>query len=1338
MLKKRMNGSKIFKSGLITNTKLFPVAAAKDSRELNKKFINNPLDLKEGNKIVSKHSRKSSSDINLLNKKVFFSERNNNNNKSKNDENKRNTFKTIRSFSPKIFMENISPKSKMRNFSQSPNLKKYSKFKSQLNLSEILYLKKEKKSFDSNHSNKRKQSRNRASMYLNNESYDKFDIGNENNCNNININKQKGLILMRNYSEKINKDSKNLNLLFNKKDEVSNANLFLIVKNNPYYNKLQKKLNNLNYIDEILSDNINKNTKSDNNFKKLMSKGLVFKSNLPPFYETPVKKRLSRSANLKNSFNKANSHNKNTFQKILNEVKANTRSFNNPFFENDFDNQRTININKIKRCRRVLYDDSDSNFDNNGSKEVIILKRKLTLDDFILNSATNIYKDKNLNRLNFNNILLQSETSNLSFNSYFTKNNFRNNNGFANNPFILNNSNETKKNISNFDDLKSEGNIINNKENDFYQKNICDNINNTNLKTNFKSHLSNHNSAITFLNSETKQENFPINFGTTTDVKRNLNFNNVLRTENNIASKESLISLKSNNSKLLLNTSVISINQKPNNFLDCINYKKEDNKDLSENCFSKKSSSTFSDKLNPKSFNSDSFSINNNLNIRINFSEFFYNFEADEKHKSKEEDFNEIIMGDFNSIYEKINNKNRIYFYGLRNTPKKFDDSLLVEEMRFCFNYIKKDSKNKLSSLNSSFNLNISPKVPLKNRNHIEEDNEDIQDIIINSKYNLSIGKDKINQDTKNNDLNLGNNENFYEFDDVIMVQKNYINEISEEKKSISTINKVSNKSMHSHKSSKSHENRSFEVNDENLNGEVNDTSFNCQKDKQGGFIDDNNNLEKLNEIIKNDSNNFYSNFFGNQNSNNLGSQNLIEGQNPNYSSWSVLTDKTKGGFIPSDSPKLNNENITNHLNNHYINKINEIDHLNNYSEILRREYIKEIFFENPTINNTNINSSNNNKNFYNLQESQIPINQNQNASFFSQSVPAFSTNQNMLTSCLKNNPYNNSNNNNNNIPQNTIQILDSFNINNSNNNEVYFLNEYINSSISNFNPNLVLHSSQSTVNLNLPNSIYNSQTTNNPDNNHNNAYYDLQFSSSDISQDSTKINSTTQSTGIIDKELYPYIFNHKLLPPGKENDEVFKVKLANMIKNPKLTRYNSDFFKKRSHSQMLGYCLIAAKLNSPRLNQNSLSERVENLTSFNSAASNLNNENNNNSVNNQYALIANNIVFNQNVISKNAYNGQMLRICDESPFDFRGGIPEYKFNKYRKISSCKTNYSSFISFSNAEHKNVYFRIYRDGDLGFEEKYQKLTKIHVINLLIKFNLIEKMKEFILIKILFYL
>ena len=212
------------------------------------------------------------------------------------------------------------------------------------------------------------------------------------------------------------------------------------------------------------------------------------------------------------------------------------------------------------------------------------------------------------------------------------------------------------------------------------------------------------------------------------------------------------------------------------------------------------------------------------------------------------------------------------------------------------------------------------------------------------------------------------------------------------------------------------------------------------------------------------------------------------------------------------------------------------------------------------------------------------------------------------------------------------------------------------------------------------------------------------------------------QSTASIDSELFPFLFNHELLPPGKENDENYKIRLINRIKDPKLPQFHSDFPKKRIHSQMRNISLSVNNLNEffnlnteENINFHNLNNQNNEVNIENNIPCQiyLNNNHNNNLNLNYYNSLANKQAYKEILITKDAHSRQLMKLCEEDELGYTGGMPEYKFMKYRKISSCKTNYSSYISLSDNDEKNFYFRIFRDDDLGFEERYQKLSKIHV-------------------------
>lgn len=287
-----------------------------------------------------------------------------------------------------------------------------------------------------------------------------------------------------------------------------------------------------------------------------------------------------------------------------------------------------------------------------------------------------------------------------------------------------------------------------------------------------------------------------------------------------------------------------------------------------------------------------------------------------------------------------------------------------------------------------------------------------------------------------------------------------------------------------------------------------------------------------------------------------------------------------------------------------------------------------------------------------------------------------------------------------------------------------------------------------SEVNLNLPNSIYtNSQISNLTSSRDNNnlfsqAFANINFSSQSVSSGSTKVDSTASSTITIENELLPYFFNHNLLPPGKENDDAYKLLLINKIKDVKLPRYRSDFFKKRTNSDMFYLnsllrnnqtSLFSDQTNLGFLNQNNDQNYIipnpelfgnNSSTTINNNPNNFNtttnrnpnaNINNNNNLFTNYNLLQSNdfLPYKELLISKNSYGRKLFQLCEEDEFDYKGGLPQTKFIKYRQINSCMSSYNSYISFDEKKTGKFFFKIYRDEDLGFEEKYQKLSKIHV-------------------------
>jgi hypothetical protein len=50
---------------------------------------------------------------------------------------------------------------------------------------------------------------------------------------------------------------------------------------------------------------------------------------------------------------------------------------------------------------------------------------------------------------------------------------------------------------------------------------------------------------------------------------------------------------------------------------------------------------------------------------------------------------------------------------------------------------------------------------------------------------------------------------------------------------------------------------------------------------------------------------------------------------------------------------------------------------------------------------------------------------------------------------------------------------------------------------------------------------------------------------------------------------------------------------------------------------------------------------------------------------------------------------------------------------KYRKVSSCKRIYESILDFFDENRKGYSFKLYKDEDIGIDEKYKDLLVINV-------------------------
>jgi len=1418
-----IENNKMIDMEIIPSSRLYPMNSFKiDSKNLKNEILTKKFDCKNiCNEIVLKNELNGTPKNTFLNKKVFYSDKQT---KKIKNENKQNTLIDIfKSFSLNKYFENIESitnKGKQRNFSQSPNLKKYSKIKSIFNLSEILYFKESKNSNDFNYING--AGRNTISFTRN------FLIDFSENKMNKNINHYVDKRTNKQNNENIiNKNDYDLH--FNTNKNYNKNNLFLIYKtkkNNKENNGEGLKINVINNNNVFNNFNNKTNEKLKDNLSNAenCNKSNIFTKNIfTSFYQTPKKTRFSKSANLKNHF--SNNHRSiknqnNPFSKVLNNFDKIARPYNNNINNLELGNNYNININKLKRQKKII-DIEDQFYDNYKKKNEKCVYRKSTYDDYhfcsknrIINKNLNFYLDKkhnptNTDYLHSNNFSMSSLVNGQSIKKNLNKDIYDINNiTYANNNSYLTNKNNNKNRIEiTFDDNQDK---------------------NTEIKTNFKSNFSNTNSAFTLLNTDKNNifnKNKNINYNEKInnesssfdrgiiDFKRNINFNDIIKTENKNSSKSSFISFKSNNSgsnKGGSNVSVLFssnaninpnhiensiINSKniitKNNFLEFLNKRNEEKLDLLNNSLSKKSSSNFSEKFLIKSNNSQNFiDFNPLFSIRTNFTEFKYSYVIENKNSINSEDqtFNEIIMGDINSIYEKIN-KNNYVFYEIKKSPKKFEKKTLqvVNNMDFLY-LIRKDSKSRISSLNnSSLNLNVTPNNDTKKLEEIKEDHE--ENFCLNFELNKIFNKDKCNISSNNK------SENFYEYEDVNMSQKQPMSDEEEIKENNSfeksgikknIFNKISNKSINSSKSNNSlnskndniyyfNKNNVFKTvnieNDINILNNTNNNKITYSKNSNNNLIDLK--LNQFDELINNQANNFI-NFVGNiYTNNNLFSQNI---KNINETNNFNINKKNESkdvcifknpNNVTRPKSKENQEIIIQEenylLDNFFKNNIDKINTFNTYVDVIRREYISELLLDNSNCNNLNSNnmnkcaSLNNNQknlnlnsnlnptlndiikpnndyptnNFYNYSSSQNPLTQSiDNSLYFSQNIQGNALGcENINFSSISINNNTNQINTFNNINN----ILSKNNNTGINNNYGNFYNQYMNNSITSINNNvnltnlnnisnnqginlISLVSNQSSVNLNLPNSIYGTQLSNITD--FNNGYLDIQLPSNAISINSfnsTKANTNTQTSSTfnnLEKELIPYIFNHEMLPVGKENDEFFKAKLANLIKNPKLPQFHSDFHKKkRNHSEMLSFNYLVNNYKNINIGENQ-------NTNLNNNNPNINVDENNNSqnffnLNNNLALLGNNYAFHEICVTKKANPKLMLRICEEDQIDYTGGIPEIRFMKYRKVSSCKTNYSSFISFLNRENTNVYFRIYRDMDVGFEEKYQKLTKIHV-------------------------
>jgi len=1297
MLKKRMIDNKRTDPEIIPNSNFFLFKNSNyDSKNLYSKNSANK------HMMILSHNNK-------FEKKLFCSE---GQNLHIDYEKRKKAFKIYKSFSPLKFSLNVI--SKRKNFSQSPILRKNSNFKNKSNLSEILNLKKVKKSFDLETLGCNDNNNSWLSSIENN-GYKLNHIKN----GNFELNKK-----YENFDNNIYNKIEN-NLHFNQYNKFGNLNLFRIIKSK----KSKSKYKNLNNTKNDHYLYLNKQNKSENFFQKYFKnrENIIFGNKFRTFYETPIRKRFSKSAHSK-IYNKNDTNiksEKNSFKEIINYfVQENSWGY---IRQNQADD--ALKIKRHIKCRRISINNSNEKSLSNPKK--YFPYRKLTIDDHFLYSCK---KEKEKNNSKDKNKIFESPNS-LDTDTNFFKENMKDINK---NPFKIQSKNNFDKNSFFYDDIMK--NKINNNKLSFINNNFNEN---TNFKTNFKSEISNNNSATAFQNTENPFENQTINFAIS-EVKKNLHFGDIVKTENKNSSKGSFNSFDSFFQERGLNSSINSLRNNndqisKNNFLEYLKSKKEERFESSNGSISKNSPAN-SDKNYSKSQKTNSSNIST-INIRTNFYEYFfsYNLPKIDSLNSNNENLNEVIMGDINFLNEK-ENKLALTCFEIKNNQYIFNQELLkVEIINFYeFNKYKETNTISRASLNKSAYNNLSP-LNSEKFHEIREDDE----VILNNCNNI-IG---LNFSGKSNDHNNNisssfkeSNENFYEYEDVQMTPKVNLIENNEQNKSKSEkILTQSNKSR-------------------NFNESINNLYFgnnNYIRDQENSNFQSPNikydiKPKQLNEFIENEANNF-NNFLSRLNSNNLINQNIYGNNNQSLNTannidhnskeycnleskndfTNLLKNQIKYNYITNNHSKTKVEAsndaieiISNSIND-FVNKNNQINNLNTVADQIRRDYINEIFFENESKINKNFNSNNSNLNI-NFPTSQIPLYQTENSSIYSQNIPCFSPFDNTWISNLNYPPQSFYNANINQTQRNQINSgFYNYNNNNQNNSNIYQINGFINNPIQQINNNILSQSHQSSVNLNLPNSIYATQLTNNNNNYNNlndinNAYLDLQLSNAAFSQNSTKVNSIAQSIEQFDnKELFPYIFNHKLLPPGKENDEVLKAKLSNLMKSHKLPQFHSDFHKKRHHSEMLNYNMMATNYrNSLNIyNTNYENRERDNIIRINIDESTKQNKqiyfdyNQNLIKNNEND---DNQAYNQSHITKDVNSRPLLRICEEDLIEYKGGIPEYVFMKYRKISSCKTNYSSYISFSTSDEMKVYFKIYRDSDLGFEEKYQKLTKIHVI------------------------
>ena len=381
--------------------------------------------------------------------------------------------------------------------------------------------------------------------------------------------------------------------------------------------------------------------------------------------------------------------------------------------------------------------------------------------------------------------------------------------------------------------------------------------------------------------------------------------------------------------------------------------------------------------------------------------------------------------------------------------------------------------------------------------------------------------------------------------------------------------------------------------------------------------------------------------------------------------------------LFPSDNKLMNNiqeerneynteiifDKKSNNPTNYIINNDENINNLEitNNENLIQLENKLNNNYNNQIISNNFINIHDNSNIFY------YNSNMNPQLNLFD-SNSLYPNNNTNLTNLYDTNTFINSLSFQNNIPRIDYNFMSQT----SNNNLVYFPNSQIISKSNSFEySNNLTNSSflQSIITNNFANSLYHSNI--NSDNSYNN--------SSSYNDNTTKQNTLAKSTESINPELFPYFFNHPQLPPGKENNEIFKICLANSLKNVKLPKYNSEFQRKRTHSEMNNLHVYSFRNNNENTDNNIMNESDGRKV----------------------------------ILQNKKKDSDRFKICEEESSVNLPGIRESEFKKYRKVNSCKKNYNSFISFYGRNQERIYFKIYRDSDLGIDKNYNKILKIHV-------------------------